>query len=360
MASKYLNYGAGRRVGARVEVLEGRQLLTAVVIQPSVVLRPDASGNVVVDGYSPKQIRDAYGFNSQGGDGSGQTIAIIGAYNDPKILSDLQVFDRKFGIYDPPSLKVVNQSGGSASGLQTDAGWAGELSLDVEWAHAIAPKANIMVVEANSDSLSSLMTAVNYARHAAGVSVVSMSWGAGEFWGQTSYDAYFTTPAGHQGVTFVAASGDSGSWWGPSWPSSSANVLAVGGTSLSLSGSNAYAGESGWQDSGGGISSYVSEPSYQSKAQTTGGRTNPDVGYNADPNTGFAVYDSIAYQGYSGWQVVGGTSAGAPQWAGTCGDCESGTHGQGRWHIGRGDRDVAGACMGCTTIPRRTQPIFMM
>jgi hypothetical protein len=157
------------------------------------------------------------------------------------------------------------------------------------------------------------MSAVDYARHVPDVSVVSMSWGGSEFWSQTSYDQYFTTPAGHQGVTFVAASGDSGSWWGPSWPASSPNVLAVGGTTLDIASDGTS--ETGWYGSGGGISRVESTPSYQQGVQGTGGRTSPDVSFNADPRTGFAVYDSMSYQGSSGWTVIGGTSAGAPQWA---------------------------------------------
>ncbi|MDB5320357.1 MAG: hypothetical protein JWN40_1988, partial [Phycisphaerales bacterium] len=211
---------------------------------------------------------------------------------------------------------VVSQTGGKVSSIATDAGWAGETALDVEWAHAIAPKAKILLVEATTASLSNLLTAVDYARRAAGVSVVSMSWGADEFSSQTSYDKYFTTPKGHQGVTFVAASGDNGSWWGPSWPSSSSNVLAVGGTTLNLTSSGTIAKETGWSGSGGGISAYESQPTYQLNAQGTGARTAPDVSYDANPYTGFAFYNSVDDgSGYVGWQAVGGTSAGAPQWA---------------------------------------------
>ena len=206
----------------------------------------------------------------------------------------------------------MNQTGGSASSVATNAGWSTEIALDLEWAHAMAPQAKILLVEANSANLSDLMTAVDYARHAAGVSVVSMSWGGSEFYGQQAYDSYFTTPAGHAGVTFVAASGDSGSWYGPSWPATSPNVLAVGGSVLHLTSSGAYGSESGWSYSTGGVSQVVPEPSYQVNAQSTGARTSPDVAYNA---TGYAIYDSVPDQGYVGWQVVGGTSAGAPQWA---------------------------------------------
>jgi subtilase family serine protease len=300
-----------------IEILESRRMLSASqpVATPHLVISPLAASSAL-QGYTVSQIRHAYGFDQVSGSGAGQTIAIVDAYNDPNIAADLHTFDLKMGIADPPSLKVVSQTGGSVGSLKTDSGWAAEIALDVEWAHAIAPNAKIVLVEANSASISDLMTGVNTARNLAGVSVVSMSWGGSEFSGQTKYDSILTTPAGHQGVTFVAASGDSGSRWGVSWPSSSPNVLSVGGTTLFTTGAaGTYSTETGWSGSGGGISQVYSEPSYQIGAQSTGGRTNPDVSYNANPNTGFAVYDSIADGGIVGWQVIGGTSAGAPQWA---------------------------------------------
>ncbi|MDB5358447.1 MAG: pcp 2 [Phycisphaerales bacterium] len=309
-----------------IESLESRRLLSATIslnqpVHPAINIAPAAVSGFT--GYSPSQISQAYGFNqvsfnggSIQGTGAGQTIAIVDAYNDPNILNDLTQFDAHFGIAAPPSFSNVSQTGGSVAGITTDAGWAGEIALDVEWAHAIAPQANILLVSASSQSLGDLLTAVNYARNAPGVSTVSMSWGGSEFYGQTAYDSLFTTPAGHTGVTFVAASGDSGSWWGPQWPASSPNVLSVGGTSLTLANSTGtYGSETGWGGSGGGVSRVESEPGYQSNAQGTGARTTPDVSYNANPNTGFAVYDSVPYQGQSGWSVIGGTSAGAPQWA---------------------------------------------
>lgn len=274
-------------------------------------------------GYTPAEIRHAYGFDqvtyagrTMSGDGTGQTIAIVDAYNDPRITSDLQTFDAYFGLPAPPSFKIVSQTGGSISGVANDSGWATEISLDVEWAHAIAPRANILLVEADAGNLDSLLAGVDYARHAAGVSTVSMSWGTGEFYYENSYDNIFTTPAGHTGVTFVAASGDSGSWYGPQWPASSPDVLSVGGTTLQTrDAAGNWSSENAWGGSTGGDSAYEPEPAYQARAQYDGLRSSPDVAYNADPNTGFPVYDSYAYEGMSGWDVFGGTSAGAPQWA---------------------------------------------
>jgi hypothetical protein len=302
-----------REHAVRIEGLESRRLLSATV-QPFLTIAPAAIG-APDNGYSPAQIKHAYGFDQVSGNGAGQTIAIVDAFNDPNIANDLSVFSQNFGL-PAANLKVVSQTGGSVNNIKTDSGWAGEISLDVEWAHAIAPGANILLVESKSDSITDLMAAVDYARKAQNVSVVSMSWGGSEFRGQTQFDKYFTTPAGHQNVTFIASSGDSGSWFGPSWPATSPSVLSVGGTSLYTSdNAGTYAAESGWRYSGGGISSVYPVPSYQAAAQSTGSRTSPDVAYDADPYTGFAVYDSLPDQGYVGWQVIGGTSAGAPQWA---------------------------------------------
>jgi hypothetical protein len=272
--------------------------------------------------YNPAQIRHAYGFdqitfiNGQGqtvaGDGTGQTIAIVDAFNQPNIAADLQKFDQTFGLAAPPSFQVVNQTGGSTL-PSNDVGWGEEISLDVEWAHAIAPQAKILLVEANSSSGDDLLTAVDYARNASGVVAVSMSWGGGEFSNESSYDFHFTTPSGHIGVTFLASSGDSGS--PASWPAISPNIVAVGGTTLTLDSNNNISKETGWSGSGGGISPYEAQPSYQAGVVTQSSqfRTNPDVSYNADPNTGVYVYDSY---GAGGWLQIGGTSAGSPQWAG--------------------------------------------
>ncbi|HET6881498.1 MAG TPA: S53 family peptidase [Pirellulales bacterium] len=279
--------------------------------------------NTVVSGDTPGQISNAYGFNqvsfnygnqTVAGNGAGQTIAIVDAYGDSNITSDLHAFDKEFGLPDPV-LNVVNQNGGTRL-PGNNSGWALETSLDVEWAHAMAPQAKLLLVEANSSNLSDLLSAVNYARNQPGVVAVSMSWGASEFSSETSYDSYFTTPSGHGGITFVAASGDNGA--GAIWPGVSPNVLSVGGTTLSLS-NGAYGSETAWSGSGGGVSQYEPQPTYQSQSQlvtqSATSRTAPDVAYNADPNSGVAVYDSLSYSGQTGWFQVGGTSAAAPQWS---------------------------------------------
>jgi subtilase family serine protease len=307
--------------------MDDRLLLSADAALAAIAATPSldalSATSTSPSGYSPAQIRAAYSINaitfSNGtitGDGAGQTIAIIDAYSDPNIASDLAAFDAEYGLSAPPSFTVAN-----LGATTTDAGWALETALDVEWAHAIAPDANIVLVEAPSDSLQALFSAVGYASSLSSVSVVSMSWGAGEFPNETSYDRYFTTPSGHTGITYVAASGDDGAWSGVMYPAASPNVLAVGGTSLTLSSSGSYGSESGWSYGTGGFSRYESEPSYQTATLQSAGlsygtRTVPDVSLDADPSTGYSVYDSIPFDGESGWFDVGGTSAAAPAWAG--------------------------------------------
>ncbi len=327
----------GTRISLPCESLELRQLLSVggsntsidqITAQTAIQVIPFVSNGPT--GYSPQQIQDAYGVNqikfsngSVTGNGAGQTIAIVDAYNDPNIASDLAKFDAQYGLSAPPSFTVDN-----LGAKTTNAGWALEESLDVEWAHALAPDANIILVEASSDSLSSLFNAVSAASQIKNVSVVSMSWGIQEFWGEWNYDSIFTTPAGHIPISYVASSGDSGAWYGPMYPSVSPNVVAAGGTTLTLGAGNSYGSESGWSDSTGGFSGtdngfYFGEnaPSYQVAAQAAVGlnygvRTTPDVSFDANPSTGVAVYDSVAYSGQSGWFELGGTSVAAPSWAG--------------------------------------------
>jgi subtilase family serine protease len=316
-----------RRVQLMVEMLEDR-------VVPSQGATPGAhaivggggapsGGPGQPAGFSPSQISTAYGFNqitfSNGtvaGNGSGQTIAIVDAYNDPTISSDLATFDAMYGLQAPPSFSIVNESGGTTLPTTTaSASWALEISLDVEWAHAMAPGANIVLVETNSNSWSDLMAGVSYAAGAPGVSVVSMSWDGTEWSGELSqYNSYFTTPTGHNGVTFVASTGDTGSSGGAQWPAVAPGVLAVGGTQLTTDTTGNYQSETAWSGSSGGLSAYESQPTYQAGVvtQSSTQRAVPDVAYNGSSSSPYAVYDTT---GYGGWIQVYGTSAGAPQWA---------------------------------------------
>ena len=254
-------------------------------------------------GYSVTQIRKAYGFDKLSATGAGQTIAIVDAYGSTTLQSDLNNFCIAMGI--PSTTLGIYYPQGKPS--TANSGWALETALDVQWAHAIAPGAKIVVVIAKSASISNLLGAVDYAVKNLGAKQVSMSWGAAEFSGETSYDSHFNK----SGVSFFAASGDNGS--GVIWPAASPYVVAVGGTTLSLD-ANGLASEVAWSGSGGGVSAYEKKPTYQSGWQSTTARTVPDVSYNANPSTGFPVYISN-YNGSTGWITVGGTSAGAPQWA---------------------------------------------
>jgi hypothetical protein len=159
------------------------------------------------------------------------------------------------------------------------------------------------------------MSAVDAARGTPGVVAVSMSWGFNESPDQTANDAHFTTPPGHAGVTFLAASGDSGSWAGAEWPAASPNVVGVGGTSLTLDASGNYQSEAAWSGGGGGLSGVEAEPTFQQSYQATGARSSPDVAFDADPGSGVRVFTTAPSTGQGSWQTVGGTSLGAPAWA---------------------------------------------
>jgi subtilase family serine protease len=268
-------------------------------------------------GLSPARIQSAYAFPTSLSAGAGKTIAIVDAYDHPNIEKNLGVFSRQYNLPTCTTangcFKKVNQTGGTRY-PRTDSGWALEIALDVEWAHAIAPGARILLVEASSNSYTDLFAAVDYAKQHA--DYVSMSWGSGEFSWEDSFDAHFV----QAGVSFFASSGDSGT--PASYPSSSPRVISVGGTTLHFDAvTGAFTGETGWSGSGGGCSAYetgaVAQTGFGGYAQVGCGgmRATPDVALDADPASGVSVYDTVRYQGQSGWFTVGGTSASAPMWA---------------------------------------------
>ncbi len=287
--------------------------------------------------YTPGQVQTAYQYNSTA-TGAGETIAIIDAYGSPTLASDVSCFDAQFGLL-APSLQIVEPFGHVHG---SNSNWGLETSLDVEWAHAMAPAATILLIITPGSSLTYLIDdAVPYAvSH--GANIISMSWGAAESSSSCSTwqseSSYFSS-AVNAGVIPVASSGDSGAYDGTSaptvsYPAADPNVVGVGGTALTLTSSNAWNGEVVWNDaygsSGGGVSSCFSEPSYQSSAGIVvtssagsvapAGRSVPDVAYNADVLTGYWVYDT---SGFSGWVQVGGTSAGSPQWSAILADARS-------------------------------------
>lgn len=263
-------------------------------------------------GLGPVQLTGAYGIPSS--PSAINTIAIVDAYDDPYVYSDVNTYSSYFGIQSlsscpvtqgtvsRPCFQKVNQSGKTFY-PKANSGWGLEISLDVETAHALCPSCNILLVEASSASYTNLMAAVDRAV-LMGAKIVSNSYGSNEFSSETSYDFHFNKP----GVAFTFSSGDSG--YGVEYPAASPYVTAVGGTTLTLNG-NGYGSESVWSGSGSGCSVYESKPTWQKDAGCTH-RTVADVSADADPNSGAAVYDSFAYFGSKGWFTVGGTSLASP------------------------------------------------
>ena len=264
--------------------------------------------------YTPSQIAHGYGYDdivfptSGGGqvkgDGSGQTIGIVVAYQQPNLVADLHAFDQLYGLPDP-QLTIVNGTGSTNPAslpALASGNWGIEASLDVEWAHALAPGANILLVEAGSAASFPLYQAVQTASDAGtgslanlpNVSVVSMSWGGVDTLGD-SLATVFTTPAGKSGVAFVAATGDTGG--AGEYPAADPYVLGVGGTSLTLDANGNYVSESAWGGSNGGFGPNAA-PSYQQGIQPSGSinsgnvRMTPDVSFDADLGTGVYIYDS--------------------------------------------------------------------
>jgi subtilase family serine protease len=257
-------------------------------------------------GLIPSQIKSFYNLPSTGGHG---TIAIVDVGADATIESDLAAFDKQFNL---PACTTANKcfEKHEMDPTEKDEGWGLETALDVEWAHAIAPNAKILLVESKTESGTNLMNGVDYARGRNDVTAVSMSWGGDEFSDEATLDSHFTSK---YGASFFASSGDEGA--GAEWPASSPNVVAVGGTHLNISKSGTLLSETAWNGSGGGISAYEPAPAYQTAYSITkakGKRSIPDVAYDADPDSGFSVYKGGTRPG---WYDIGGTSAGAPQWA---------------------------------------------
>jgi subtilase family serine protease len=281
----------------------------------------DAKGNpqatLAPKGYGPAQFRGAYGLPSAAS--SAQTIAIVDAYDDPKIASDLNAYSKQFGLplcnSSNPCFEKVNQSGSAAGPFpQTSAGWSLEIALDVEVAHAICPNCKILLVEASSNSLANLAASVNTAAKL-GADEISNSYGTGSEFSLETSEAY-AAPYRHPGVAVTVSSGDNG-YGSFGFPAASADVITVGGTTLTLGAENTYGSESVWSGAGSGCSLYFGAAEWQSFLSACAGkRGTADVAADANPNTGAAVYDTVRYQGRSGWFQVGGTSLSSPLVAG--------------------------------------------
>ncbi len=314
--------------------------------------------------YSPQEIQHAYGVDqltNRGDQGKGQSIVIIDSFGSPTIQSDLKTFDAGYGLPDPPSFKILAPLGTvpfdpNAPDGGDQIGWAEETTLDVEWAHAMAPKASIVLLTSPVDETEGVQglpefdELINYALDHHLGNVISESWGATE---NTLFN-----PAGEQvindfnrsyaraaamGVTALASTGDAGDanlesdlstiypFPTVNFPAASPLVGAIGGTSLTADTSGNYQSETVWNQgdaaTGGGVSQQFREPIYQAflprsvQHELGGFRGIPDVSWNADPNTPILIYLSLPVltPGYYG---IGGTSEGSPSWAGVVADLD--------------------------------------
>ncbi|MEV5530538.1 putative Ig domain-containing protein [Streptomyces prunicolor] len=287
------------------------QRRTDIKQQLAAAVHADAAA--AVSGLSPANLHSAYALPSTGG--SGLTVAVVDAYNDPNAESDLATYRSNFGLSACTKasgcFKQVSQTGSTTSLPTNDTGWAGEEALDIDMVSAVCPNCNIILVEATSATDANLGTAENEAV-TLGAKFVSNSWGGSESSSQTSEDtAYFK----HPGVAITVSSGDEA--YGAEYPATSQYVTAVGGTALSTSSSTRGWTESVWKTSsteggGSGCSAYDAKPTWQTDTGCTK-RMEADVSAVADPATGVAVYDTY---GGSGWAVYGGTSASSPIIAG--------------------------------------------
>ncbi|WMW80039.1 putative Ig domain-containing protein [Undibacterium cyanobacteriorum] len=309
-------------------------------------IAPPPAATAMVATYTPAQVRAAYGLPALPSTttytaaqaaslGAGQTIYVVDAMHNPNTAAELAAFNQKFALPNCTTKTVATNATlplaapstnacdlvivySTAAGAMTstapayDSGWATEISLDVQWVHAIAPLARIVLIEAPDASVNSLTNAVKLA-NAMGPGVVSMSFGAKEGSWTSAYDSAFTAT----GMSYLAATGDFG--MEVEWPSVSSNVLAIGGTSLTYSGTGNRS-EVAWSQTGGGISAYLATPKYQTSSVPGMGtavrRTVADVAFNANPSTGQYVASMTPGSSTVNWISAGGTSLSTPQWAG--------------------------------------------
>jgi subtilase family serine protease len=287
---------------------------------PALTISPKSGLWVNID-----EMKKVYGLDLLTDQGAGATVAIVDAFDSPNAELDLNTFSTLYSLPACTTLNgcftKVNQRGGSTPPVR-DAGWEVEINLDTQWVHAIAPLAKIILVEADSNFDDDLFTAEAYAASVA--SVVSNSWSGGEYSGQSYYDAYMNQPY----VTYLASSGDSGGFIG--YPSTSAKVIAVGGTTLGIGPKAAHypvlfpVVETGWSGSGGGCSAYTPSLTFQKPLVPTicKKRAVPDISMDADPNSGVLV--QVSLQG--GYYRVGGTSLACPMMAAVVGIANGARH----------------------------------
>lgn len=310
--------------------------------------------------YSPQEIRTAYGLNgllAAGDQGAGQTIVIIDSFGSPTAKADLDRFDADFGLPAPPTFRQLAPLGSVPFDPTNDdqVGWAEETSLDIQWAHALAPQAGIVVLTSPVSETQGVQGLPEFLRleqyavdHHLG-RIISQSWGTTENTLETPagraimarFNAFYAS-ATLRGVTFLNSSGDAGTanpdvngniypFPTVSFPSDSPWNTIVGGTSLYADTSGNYQSEKVWNDgpqdaTGGGVSQITREPIWQrllprADQRLLGGhRGLPDVAFNADPDTGVLVYLGFLGPDNSGYYIFGGTSEGSPAWAGIIAD----------------------------------------
>ncbi|MDR3642315.1 MAG: S53 family peptidase [Candidatus Doudnabacteria bacterium] len=277
----------------------------------------DAKGKMVVNnspiGFSPADLRHAY--NLSGKADNHPVVAIVDAYDDPTIKSDLDVYSNQFGLAHLPNCKTdaakslvpcfqkISQRG-TAALPSINKGWSMEIALDVEAVHAMCENCSILLVEATSPNMTNLMAAVDAAVKAGAVAV-SNSYGGPEFAEEKQFDSHFN----RAGIAFTVSSGDSG--YGVQYPAASPYVTAVGGTSLYLGSGGKYKNEDAWSGAGSGCSQFEGKPAWQTDNKCQN-RTVADVSAVADPDTGFAVYTTTSVKGQKGWFTAGGTSLSSP------------------------------------------------
>jgi subtilase family serine protease len=315
--------------------------------------------------YGPDQIRGAYDIQSvldSGVTGAGRTIVIIDAFQSPTITTDLAQFDALWKLPAPPAFNLIAPDGltpfDKTKGNQRS--WSAEISLDVEWAHAVAPGAAIDLVLAKSDQDADILSATQYAVANNLGDVISQSFGEAEMCADPNLirqeHALFGT-AGDKSITLFASSGDTGAaqptcdgsalTLSASTPASDPYVTAVGGTALTTAGTNGrYQAESAWSATGGGFSTLYRRPGYQAPFQDNNKQRGvPDVAYDADTaHSGvIVVWSAFAPTGTFQYWRFGGTSVGSPQWAGIValadqkGGHRLGAINTGLYHIGKSD-----------------------
>ncbi|NUP45527.1 MAG: peptidase S8 [Streptomyces sp.] len=323
------------------------------LVRTDLVQAQAISPNATPSGYGPSSLQSAYNLPSATA-GSGRTVAIVDAYDDPTAEADLAVYRSQFGLPACTTangcFKKIDQNGGTTY-PKKDGGWAEEISLDLDMVSAICPNCHILLVEAKTPSFANLGAAVNRAAATAGVVAISNSYGGSDA-SDASYGSYYN----HPGIAVTASSGDSG--YGASYPASSHYVTAVGGTTLSSASNSRGWTETAWSGAGSGCSAYNTALTGASSFGTgCSKRAEADVSAVANPSTGVAVYDSTAYQGYVGWMVFGGTSVSSPviasvyALAGNTGSIDNNypyTHSSSLWDVTSGSNGSCTTSQWCT------------